>query len=67
MGMAFGFKLHVLINEQGLFEKWAFAPANQSEVTLASELLEGIEEHLILRDKAYIGSSACTPKRKNMA
>ncbi len=67
MGMVFGFKLHALTNEQGLFEKWAFAPANQSDVTLAGELLEGLEDHLVLGDKAYIGSSACTPKRKNMA
>jgi len=67
MGMVFGFKLHTLTNEQGLFEKWAFAPANHSDVTLAGELLEGLEKHLVLGDKAYIGSSACTPKRKNMA
>jgi len=67
MGMVFGFKLHALTNAQGLFEKWAFAPANHSDVTLAGELLEGMEEHLVVGDKAYIGSSACTPKRKNMA
>lgn len=67
MGMVFGFKLHALTDEQGLFEKWAFAPANHSDVLLAGELLEGLEKHLVLGDKAYIGSSACTPKRKNMA
>ena len=66
MGMVFGFKLHALTNEQGLFEKWAFAPANESDVTLAHNLLEGLEQHLVLGDKAYIGSSACTPKRKIM-
>ena len=66
MGMVFGFKLHALTNAQGLFEKSAFAPANQSDVTLAHELLEGLEQHLVLGDKAYIGSSACTPKRKDM-
>ncbi len=67
MGMVFGFKLHALTNEQGLFEKWAFAPANHSDVTLAGELLEGMSNQLVVGDKAYIGSSACTPKRKNMA
>ncbi len=67
MGMVFGFKLHALTNEQGLFEKWAFAPANESDVTLAAQLLEGYEDHLVLGDKAYLGSTACTPKRKNMA
>jgi hypothetical protein len=39
MGMMFGFKLHALTNEQGLFEKWAFTPANHSDVMLAGELL----------------------------
>ena len=52
MGMVYGFKLHALTNEQGLFEKWAFAPANQSDITLAHELLEGLEQHLVLGDKA---------------
>lgn len=67
MGMVFGFKLHALTNEYGLFEKWAFAPANQSAVTLAHELLEGLEQCVVIGDKAYLGSSVCTPKRKNMA
>jgi len=67
MGMVHGFKLHALTDEQGLFKKWAFAPANHSDVTLAGELLEGMSSQLVLGDKAYIGSSACTPKRKNMA
>ncbi len=67
MGMVYGFKLHALTNEQGLFEKWAFAPANQSDVILAHELLEGCNDTLVLGDKAYIGASVCTPKRKNMA
>lgn len=67
MGMVYGFKLHALTNEQGLFKKWAFAPANHSDVALAHELLEGLENELVLGDKAYIGSTARTPKRKNMA
>ncbi len=67
MGMVYGFKLHALTDEQGLFEKWAFAPANHSDVTLAGELLEGMSNQLVVGDKAYIGSTACTPKRKNMA
>lgn len=67
MGMVYGFKLHALTNEQGLFERWAFAAANQSDVTLAHELLEGLEDHLILGDKAYLGSIVCTLNRKNMA
>jgi hypothetical protein len=66
MGMVHGFKLHALTDEQGLFKKWAFAPANHSDVALAGELLAGMSDQLVLGDKAYIGSSACTPKRKNM-
>ena len=67
MGVVYGFKLHALTNQQGLFEKWVFAPANESDVTLAAQLLEGYQDHLVLGDKAYLGSTACTPKRKNMA
>jgi len=66
MGLGYGFKLHALTDEQGLFEKWAFAPANHSDVTLAGELLEGMSNQLVVGDKAYIGSTARTPKRKNM-
>lgn len=67
MGMVFGFKLHALTNAQGLFEKWAFAPANYSDVRVAAELLAGMGDQIVLGDKAYIGSTACTPKRRNMA
>lgn len=56
--MVYGFKLHALTNELGLFGKWAVAPANESDVTLAHELLEGLEEQVVLGDKAYIGSTA---------
>ena len=55
-----------MTNKQGLFKKWGFAPANESDVTLSHKLLEGLEEHVILGDKAYIGSTACTPKRGNL-
>lgn len=50
VAMVFGFKLHAPTNEHGLFEKWAFAPANQSDVTLAHELLEGLEDELVWGD-----------------
>jgi len=33
MGMVFGFKLHALINLEGLFARWAFAAANHPDVT----------------------------------
>ncbi|MDE0529319.1 MAG: IS982 family transposase, partial [Truepera sp.] len=66
MGMVFGFKLHALTNLNGLFERWAFAAANHPDVRLARELTEGLEEELVLGDKAYIGSDVLTPKRSNM-
>ena len=66
MGMVFGFKLHAITTEAGLFERWGFAPANAADVTLAQELLEGLEGEVVLGDKGYIGSAARTPKRKGM-
>ena len=36
MGMVYGFKFYALTDERGLFEKWSFAPANHSDMTLAS-------------------------------
>ncbi len=78
MGMVFGFKLHALTSLDGLFERWAFAAANHTDVTrrvrpwLARELTDptspplGLEGQLILGDKAYIGTGVLTPKRSNM-
>ena len=66
MGMVFGFKLHALTSVEGLFERWAFAAANHADVTLAKELMEGLEEEVIVGDKAYIGIGVLTPARSNM-
>ena len=66
MGMVFGFKLHALTSGEGLFERWAFAAANHADVTLARELTEGLEEELVVGDKAYIGIGVVTPQRSNM-
>jgi hypothetical protein len=66
MGMVYGFKLHALVNERGLFERWSFTPAHHHEASVAPELVEGIDAP-ILGDKAYLGNAAVvTPKRKNM-
>lgn len=65
MGMVYGFKLHALVNEQGLFERWSFAPAHHHEAALVPELTEGISGEII-GDKAYLGHNIITPKRKNM-
>ena len=72
MGMVFGFKLHALTNLDGLFARWAFAAAHHTDVRLARELTEGLEDPespslgWILGDKAYIGTGVLTPKRSNM-
>ena len=66
MGMVYGFKLHALVNEQGLFERWSFAAAHHHEAALIPELTEAITEPII-GDKAYLGyEQITTPKRKNM-
>ena len=39
MGMVYGFKLHALVNERGLFERWSFAPAHHHEAAVAPELV----------------------------
>lgn len=66
MGMVYGFKLHALVNEQGLFERWSFAPAHHHETALVPELTEGMTKPII-GDKAYLGyEQITTPKRRNM-
>ncbi len=66
MGIVCGFKLHVLVNEQGLFERRSFASAQHHETAFVPELTENISE-LIIGDKAYLKYDQITaPKRKNM-
>ena len=65
MGSVLGFKLHAVCNLDGLFERWAVIPAHEADVSVARELLEGLEGDVVLGDKAYPGSAAVTPKRKN--
>lgn len=66
MGMVFGFKLHALVNERGLFERWSYASADHHESTLAHELCQGLDSPVV-GDKAYVGiRPVTTPKRRNM-
>ena len=66
MGVVYGFKLHALVNEQGLVERWSFAPAHHHEASVAPELIEGLMTP-ILGDRAYLGHpKIITLKRKNM-
>ena len=66
MGMVFGFKLHALVSEAGLFQRWMFAPANCSDVRAGRELTQDLGDQVVLGDKAYVGSDVITPARRNM-
>lgn len=66
LGAVFGFKLHALVTSEGLFYRWGFASADTADITMARELLQGLEDEVVIGDKAYIGSTAITPARKNM-
>jgi len=67
LGPIFGFKLHALVTRTGLFRRWAFVSAEAADVTVARELLEGLENEVVLGDKAYLGSGAITPARAHMS
>jgi hypothetical protein len=66
LGPVFGFKLHALVTCTGLFRRWAFVSADAADVTVARDLLEGLEDERVLGDKAYLGSGALTPARSSM-
>ncbi len=64
--MVYGFKLHALVNVQGLFKRWSFAAAHHHEAALVPKLIEAMTE-LIIGDKAYLGyEQITTHNRKNM-
>lgn len=66
MGQVFGFKLHALVTDKGLFDRWLFASADIADVTAGRQLIDNLNPKFILGDKAYIGMGILTPKRKNM-
>jgi len=66
LGPVFGFKLHALVTSTGLFRRWGFASADEADVTMGKELLCGLEDEVVIGDKAYLGTTAITPARKNM-
>lgn len=45
MGMVYGFKLHALVNEQGLFERWSFVSAQHHEAAVAPDLADALRAH----------------------
>jgi hypothetical protein len=56
MGWFYGFKLHLIINEQGEIEAFQVTPGNVSDVTVAEGLAKGLMGKLF-GDKGYISSS----------
>lgn len=74
----YGFKLHLLIDGQGIPVHFDLTPANVSDVAIAAEILEfNSQEKLVLADKGYIskeiqeklefqhGIELLTPSRRN--
>jgi hypothetical protein len=66
LGPVFGCKLHALVTRSGLFRRWACVSADAADITVARDLLEGLEAEVVLGDKAYLGSMVTTPARSNM-
>ncbi len=50
----FGYKLHLLVTLNGVIVDYALAGANQADLTVGLELLEGHEHLRVVADKAYI-------------
>ena len=65
-GAVFGFKLHALVTSERLFRRWGVASADTADVTMGKELLQGLEDKVVIGDKAYLGTTGITPARKNM-
>jgi hypothetical protein len=74
----YGFKLHLLVDGQGIPMHFDLAPANVSDVAIAAEMLEfNSQEKTVLADKGYIskeiqekllqnhGIDLLTPSRRN--
>ena len=64
-GAVYGFKLHALTTPDGLIVKFAIAPANEADVTVARALLTDTQRALTLGDKAYLGCGIYTPPKSN--
>jgi IS5 family transposase len=51
----FGYRIHLLINLEGVVSNLVMAPANARDSTLAPEVLEGAEVQVALENKVYRG------------
>jgi len=52
----FGYKLHVLATVSGIILDFELAPANERDLTVGIELLEGHSDLEVIADKAYISA-----------
>jgi len=66
-GPVFGFKLHAITNNVQMVCRFAVVPANFADVTLGQALLHPEYDELerVLGDKAYLGTGAWTPPKRN--
>ena len=66
-GAVFGFKLHAITNNAQMVCRFAIVPANFADPTMGQALLHTEYDELerVLGDKAYVGTGAWTPPRRN--
>ena len=64
LGWFYGFKLHAVINQQGVICRFAVAPANEHDVTVAKCLLADTTA-LVIGDKGYVGSQIYVQPKDN--
>jgi transposase len=66
MGWTHGFKLHAVVNTAGLVCRFAVVPANESDMSVARQLLEPDEAGRVLGDKGYQGCGVYAKPRANL-
>ena len=64
LGPFYGFKLHAVINQQGVICRFAVAPANEHDATVAKCLLAGTDA-LVIGDKGYAGCQVYAQPKDN--
>ena len=64
LGWFYGFKLHAVTNQQGVICRFAIAPANEHDVTVAKGLLADTKA-LVIGDKGYAGSQVYAQSKDN--
>jgi transposase len=64
LGMFYGFKLHAVMNQQGLICRFAITPANVHDVTVAQCLLAD-SAALVIGDKGYAGCGVYAQPKDN--